>query len=278
MSRLNGSRHPQWSIYCGGGYFTRSLLLLLLVYLYQHVASIREEQHVGRMFVMAADDLTSECDGTPSILVERTAPLGSDHAPRDLQQQDRAANATGNKNFRFDPDAVPANFTRFCRLPAFQPKSDGYLPPPPGFCGNSSVSGDGISLFQSASEEVLHRLAVTYAPILYVHPLEQYSFMSMPDYFANASAGNLVNVGPMPYTFDEKLNLTSVLRSSREPNIAINSQQFALQRRLYPENVAGSGFDPETGKSNAEIYYNMFEWENGTIAINYHFYFAFHGE
>jgi hypothetical protein len=167
-------------------------------------------------------------------------------------------------NERFDPfdalvNTLVENIT--CTLPPYQSAShqETYLPPPEGAC---PVDNGAVAL----SADELQDLAIAYAPVLLFHPLEQYTLQSVRELFRDPTLGNIQEqteglAGTQ--LWDATLNLTSLLLSTRDPDVGLHSSRFFLQRQLWESQnnatsfLYGAGFNA-SGYSNAVIYYNSY--------------------
>jgi hypothetical protein len=180
-------------------------------------------------------------------------------------QQDLAAFP---ENTRFDPSDGEISP---CTIPPYQDGSLNYLPPPQGYCPEQQ------SPLENMTQQVLDELAVAYAPVLFYHPLERYSMAAVDFTFKDPSAGRVMyENGKFSEVFDDTLNQTALLLSTRDRNIGINSHRYYFEHVLDPDYVAGAGFD-DGGRSRAPIYYNAFQWENNTWVFTYHFYYTVNG-
>jgi hypothetical protein len=172
------------------------------------------------------------------------------------------------ENIRFDP--FLSEEISSCTIPPYQDESLNYLPVPEGYCPEQSP-------IESMTEEVLNELAVAYAPVLFYHPLERHTMAAVDYTFQDPTAGRIMYENDQfSEVFAETLNQTSLLQSTRDRNLGINSHRYYFEHILDPEYVAGAGFD-ETGRSKAPIYYNAHRWEKGTWIFTYHFYYTVNG-
>ena len=189
--------------------------------------------------------------------------------------------ANGQENARFDPDA-DGNTVR-CTIAPYT-DVDNYFKPKEGQCRGRDGFESGLELDQVHSASI-HRLAVAYAPVLFFHPLEKYSLSSVDATFARPGRGKLWQNSGGVHKIDDRLNLTTLLETSRDPVWALQSSSFFFTlddyvREMYysgPNERFGDGYD-ENGKSKAKIYYNVFEAGNGTWTFNYWLYYEFNGE
>ena len=192
-----------------------------------------------------------------------------------------------NSNIRFDPDddgnTVSCTIAPYTDVDNyFKPKEGQCLDPNSTSTGNSTTSPLELSTLPSAA---LQRLAVAYAPVLFFHPLEKYSLSSVDATFAKPSRGKIYQRSKGDVLIDDQLNLTTLLKTSRDPVWALKSSSFHFTleehaSEMYdskPEDRFGDGYD-DTGKSKAKIYYNAFDSGNGTWTINYWLYYEYNGE
>jgi hypothetical protein len=172
------------------------------------------------------------------------------------------------ENTRFDPAVVTDEDIPTCTIPPYQDGSLNYLPVPEGYCPEQSSIEDMTA--------ALDELAVAYAPVLFYHPLERFTMAAVDYTFEDPSAGRIMyKNGDYSEVFDDTLNQTSLLLSTRDRNLGISSSRYYFEHVLDSDYVGGAGFDD--GKSKAPIYYNAFQWENGTWVFTYHFYYTVNG-
>lgn len=188
---------------------------------------------------------------------------------------------TKKQNEKFDPDA---DNTLDCSIPPYQ-DTENYFRPVEGQClaTASSLTGTGLQL-EGLHRAALHRLAVAYAPVIYFHPLEKYTLSSVENTFSNPDAGRIWSMNQENEIFDPQLNLTTLLRTSRDPVLGLKSKQYFFERDIWlemydspPSARYGDGYDSD-GRSKAKIYYNAFESGNGTWTFNYYLYYEYNGE
>jgi hypothetical protein len=190
-------------------------------------------------------------------------------------------------NQRFDPfsDTVnPLIEDLTCTTPPYQNASqeETYLPPPEGACPDAPDD-------RELSPEELHQLAVAYAPVLFFHPLEQYTLQSVRELFRDPALGKiqerLEEGWNAQQVWDDTLNLTALLLSTRDPDVGLHASRFFVQRQLWEDDddaatstpfLYGAGFNA-SGYSNAVIYYNSFPWHNRTLVFNYYYFYSFRG-
>jgi hypothetical protein len=173
-------------------------------------------------------------------------------------------------NSRFDPSVADGDILS-CTIPPYQDGSLNYLPAPQGYCPQQE------SPLENITQQVLDELAVAYAPVLFYHPLERYSMAAVDYTFQDTSAGRIMyENGEFSEVFDDTLNQTALLLSTRDRNLGINSNRYYFEHVLDSDYVAGAGFDDD-GRSRAPIYYNAFQWENNTWVFTYHFYYTVNG-
>jgi hypothetical protein len=141
------------------------------------------------------------------------------------------------------------------------------------------------------------QLANVYAPALFFHPLEQFTMSSVPSTFANLGTAGTIMLKQAPineYTIDDNgriqkaisdrestvvsttLNQTLLLGTARNITSAPYQDNFFLQHELNAAYVQGSGFDAHN-QSTAPIYYNTVQHGDGSVLINYYFYYHYHG-
>jgi hypothetical protein len=180
-----------------------------------------------------------------------------------LQQ---SSSGSGSSNTQFDPDDA---FITTCSIPNYQQEGSDYVAPDTSTC--ASFQGDESLLTDSS---IIQLLANAYAPVLFFHPLEQYTLETVNATFRDPSAGR---VSFDDDVFDETLNQTAMLLSSRDLKLALNKDRYSFGRDQSKTYQAGAGFDGTTGQSRAPIYYNTFEYDDYAIVINYHFYYTYHG-
>jgi hypothetical protein len=174
------------------------------------------------------------------------------------------------ENSRFDPSAADEQILS-CTIPPYQDGSFNYLPVPQGYCPQQEV------LLQNMTEQVLDELAVAYAPVLFYHPLERYSMAAVDYTFEDPSAGRIMyENGKFSEVFDDTLNQTALLLSTRDRNLGINSDRYYFEHVLDSDYVTGAGFG-DGGRSRAPIYYNAFQWDDNTWVFTYHFYYTVNG-
>jgi hypothetical protein len=142
---------------------------------------------------------------------------------------------------------------------------------------NDYCSANRVSL-SSLSSEALHDLAVAYAPILFFHPLEQFTLAIVESTLQYPELGSIVWSDGYEQAVYNSLYAKSLLESTRKFPEGMQSDRYSLQRGLDADYTAGAGFDSETNHSKATIYYNAFERADGAgWVLNYHFYYTFHG-
>jgi len=87
-------------------------------------------------------------------------------------------------------------------------------------------------------------------------------------------------------TIDERLNLTTLLKTTRDLDTSFNAHEYFLAHNLTEEYMNGAGYDEFLDENNtstghrlsrAPIYYNVIDSGNNTWTFNYFFYYAFHG-
>jgi hypothetical protein len=169
-----------------------------------------------------------------------------------------------------------------CSIPPLQ-NPDNYFQAEDGraFCSSSSAASVG-----AVSEEDIHALAVAYAPVLFFHPLEEYTLQTADTIFTDPSKGNIFKDVDGEYILvDDTLNLTSLLLTSQGPEGIISGDTHFFEYTDPGEEYkrgAGFTFDgevPNRGLSQASIYYNVVDYSDrgGTWVINYFFYYAWQG-
>ncbi|CAB9524295.1 expressed unknown protein [Seminavis robusta] len=191
-------------------------------------------------------------------------------------------------NIRFDPDAD--GNTLVCTSAAHS-NVDDYFRPSQGQCDdpyqNSTRMDDPLLTIDTISPILLQNLAVAYAPVIFFHPLERYTMSSVDATFSLPGRGKIYQTtGGGEKLIQDRLNMTTLLRTSRDPLWAPKSSSFYFTLEEYikeqyyakPTEQFGDGFDETTGKSKAKIYYNVFDSGNGTWTFNYWLYYEFNGE
>ena len=176
---------------------------------------------------------------------------------------------------------------------SFDPDNDESITcsiPPYADTENSFQNEEGMCQAQSTplTIEDAQALAVAYAPHLFFHPLEQYTLTDVNEVLI-PDAGKVYLKGKKVKVFDEQINQTSMLRSTRDYQLTMRSNDYFISQDvggvdgLYnhdffdpPGILGGSGYD-ENGKSKAPIYYRVFDSGNGTWTFNYWFFYAFNG-
>lgn len=182
-------------------------------------------------------------------------------------------------SIRFDPDANDTTAT--CAIAPYT-DTDNYFQPQEDQCTSTSNPLDLNSLDKAS----LDSIAVQYAPVIFFHPLEKYTLSSVVDTFNQTTAGKIYDRNGGNDLIDDTLNLTTLLRTSRDPIWALGSTKFyfsleELAEEMYnstPDARYGDGYDETTGKSKATIYYNAFESGNGTWTFNYYLWYPYNGE
>jgi hypothetical protein len=121
----------------------------------------------------------------------------------------------------------------------------------------------------------LDEIATLYAPVLFFHPLESYTLASIDTVLQNfdGQVKFALNNSVLSDTIDMEL----LLNAARDYYAAFNGEEYFIQQNLSKEFVAGDGFDLETGKCRASIYYNAFEHDTNTWVFNYWFYYPYSG-
>ena len=179
-------------------------------------------------------------------------------------------------NFRFDPDATE---TDWCSLPPYQDMENNHTPEL-GMCEAPGAFAAPLTLADAQA------LAVDYAPYLYFHPLEVYTLTDMDLTFADPTAGKIY--AKKDEVFDDQLSQTSMLRSTRDPVLGLSSSKYYFTHtfegdELYTHDffnltgyLGGSGYN-ERNRTNAPIYYRVYDSGNNTWTFIYWFYYAFNG-
>lgn len=173
------------------------------------------------------------------------------------------------ENRRFNPeDRVPPNQ---CDIPPV-PHATNVEPDVTTFCPSTQVSLSNLTVDQQTE------IATAYAPVLFFHPLEPYSMQSVGAILDDPSKGRILYKGSRnrEIVFSDTLNLTKLIETARDLNLGLGKQNYFLEQKLAKDYVDGAGFDDQ-GRSNAPIYYNMFQHPNGSWIINYFMFYAYHG-
>lgn len=175
---------------------------------------------------------------------------------------------------QFDPDDADAFIASFS-IPKYQQEGSSYVPPDTSTCA-SFQDGESWSSALLTDPSIIQQLAVAYAPVLFFHPLEECTLETVNATFRDPTAGRIFFDSDV---FDETLNQTAMLLTSRDLKLALNKDRYSFGRDTTKSYQAGAGFDETTGQrlSRAPIYYNTFEYDEAAIVINYHFYYTFHG-
>lgn len=245
-------------------------------------------------FIVAKDLIAASMPESSLVaFIVRMAML-SDHSPLGVSLRRQlfavlltvaiATVAAANGNIRFDPDAdgntVPCTITPYTDL-------ENYFQPKEGQCASAAEEALAVDLdsLRENNTEALHHLAVHYAPVIFFHPLEKYTLSSVNYTFSDPNRGKIY-LGSTDNLVDDQLNLTTLLRTTRDHLWSLKSTDFYFTldeyvKEMYnstPDQTFGDGFDASTGKSKASIYYNVFDSGNGTWAINYWLYYEYNGE
>jgi hypothetical protein len=186
---------------------------------------------------------------------------------------------SSSSNTRFDPDDADA-FIATCSIPKYQQEGSSYVPPDTSTCAPFQ-DGESWASSLAADANIIQQLAVAYAPVLFFHPLEEYTLETVDATFRDPAAGRILFDARTSdaEVFDETLNQTAMLLTSRDFKLGLNKDRYSFGRDQTKSYQAGAGFDETTGQSisRAPIYYNAFEYDDAAIVINYHFYYTFHG-
>ena len=137
----------------------------------------------------------------------------------------------------------------------------------------------------SLTEAELNALAEAYAPVLFFHPLDEFTLQDPTTTFEDPVRGKIYERRRndqgneiTPILVEDSLNLTTMLRLSK-PDITDANDVF-FEHVLSGDYKRGAGYttDPNNSKrqlSRAPIHYNVFETGvGGTWVINYWFYYA----
>jgi hypothetical protein len=223
-----------------------------------------------------------------------------------------------NGNILFDPEVVPIPI---CSIPPFQPQTgDDYRPPATRTASNETSGGNSFGycpvdapldwpdLLSSLNitsldkeAELVHQLAVQYAPVLFFHPLEQFTLSAVDRTFSDPKLGFIL--GPQStirpgqnasselhrdgksQLVSETLDLPTLFHTTRDVYLGLRKHLYRFGRELSAEYIAGDGFYRDTAGSliqlsRAVIYYNWYQYQQNLtsgLVFNYYFYYPFRG-
>ena len=189
-----------------------------------------------------------------------------------------------------------ADNTGTCDIPPYQDKA---FVPQEGMCKSDTT----ISLAELLNNpSLLDRLAVAYAPYLYFHPLERFTMSAVNRTLDDPDMGKVfLNHADGIVLMDDTLNPQTLLDTTRNVDYALFSHLFFLEYQINDTSLLaynaynfndtsvldelleeddyrlGDGFEEETGRAVAPLYYNVYDSGNGTVTFNYHLYFTWSG-
>jgi hypothetical protein len=133
----------------------------------------------------------------------------------------------------------------------------------------------GIDFLDLPTAAELDEIATLYAPVLFFHPLESYTLTSIDTVLQNfdGQVKFALNNSVLSDTIDMEL----LLNAARDYYLAFNGEEYYIGQTLSKEFVSGDGYDPDSGKSRASIYYNAFAYDANTWVFNYWFYYPYSG-
>jgi len=190
-------------------------------------------------------------------------------------------------NQRFDPDADQSagKEEMQCDIPPYQGESRTSNNNLPYTKSVSYCTSDGQSDFSSLTDSQLDTLAQLYAPVLFFHPEEPNTMETVNATFDDPENGDIIYDGNNPQGTEDifwpRLDLDVLLDTTRNYTLGLDKESYYFQHVLTSQYRSGAGYDPDSGRSRAPIYYNI--WKNDTIAaggywvINYHMYYTYRG-
>jgi hypothetical protein len=111
---------------------------------------------------------------------------------------------------------------------------------------------------------------------LFFHPIEEYTLETVEATFRDPAAGRILFDARTSdeEVYDETLNQTAMLLTSRDLKLALNKDRYSFGRDQTKSYQAGAGFDNSTGQSlsRAPIYYNTL---STMFAFVINFYYTF---
>lgn len=169
---------------------------------------------------------------------------------------------------QFDPDTATIDT---CTIPPYQTEGDEYVPPDAdALC--PVILGTG-----PVSDEIQQDLAERYAPVLFFHPLEEYTMQSVDATFADPARGKVFfDAACTEEVYADTLNQRLVLETVTDLDLALNNNLYSFGHDQTSSYRAGAGFDETTGLSHAPVYYNVIEYSARAVVIYYHFYYTYH--
>lgn len=176
-----------------------------------------------------------------------------------------------------------------CSLPPFQNHDQLFT------CQSMNMSRP-----MSIQSPEFQKLAVIYAPVVFFHPLENYTLSSANTTFDSPSSGEVYHLSENVHLerIDSTLNLTTLLNTTRDINTSFNAKEYFFVHDSANGYFNGDGFefvaeDNDTpngtninesdgiGKnrvSRASIYYKIIDSGDNTLTFNYYFYYTFSGQ